>query len=126
MSKIPLLIVDDDKALAGALMTKFTALGRYAPTIAENGQEALDALSKKHYAVMLLDLNMPHKTGVDVLKEIKKTKNPDIPSYVITNLGNEDSCEEAMENGAKRCFIKSRVKLSDVVKIVEESTASAA
>ncbi|MCA9370675.1 MAG: response regulator [Candidatus Peregrinibacteria bacterium] len=121
MHTISVLIVDDDQALSKALETKFSKLSGYNTTVASDGEEAIALLNAELFDVILLDLHMPKKNGVEVLKSKKKTKNADTPAYVITNLGSEKYCEEAVENGAKECFVKSRITLSEIVDLINQA-----
>lgn len=119
MQTVSILIVDDDQALADAMTVKFSKIDGFSSTVANDGEEAISALKNDKFDVVLLDLHMPKKNGIEVLKAINETKNTETPVYVITNLGSERYCEEAMENGAKKCFVKSRISLSEIVSIIE-------
>lgn len=75
------LIVDDDSDVRSILAT---ALRQKALNIdeASNGREAIDMLHETAYAVVLLDLMMPHVDGFGVLDAIK-TDLPDPPVVLI-------------------------------------------
>jgi DNA-binding response OmpR family regulator len=70
MSQLRILYVDDDADLRGIVKDQLTQLG-YALDEAEDGADAIDKLEKGNYDLMLLDINMPVKSGIDVLKFIK-------------------------------------------------------
>ncbi len=70
MDQKKLLYVDDDTALREIVRDQLAAQG-YHVDEAEDGSEAIEKLEKNHYDVMLLDINMPNKSGIDVLKFIK-------------------------------------------------------
>lgn len=118
MNPVSVLIVDDDEALSQALVTKLSGQG-YQTTVAKDGDEAIALLTAQKFNVVLTDLHMPHKSGIEVLKAMAGTMNKATPSYVITNLGSDQFCEEALANGAKKCFVKSRITLSEVVDIIQ-------
>jgi len=70
MDQTTILYVDDDEALRGIVKDQLTAQG-YVVDEAEDGSEAIAKLEKGNYDLMLLDINMPNKSGIDVLKLIK-------------------------------------------------------
>ena len=79
-----ILIVDDHAVVRRGLQQ--IVLDEYKDLVfgeATNGQEALDMLWRQNWDVMVLDISMPGRSGLDVLKEIKKEK-PDIPVLVLS------------------------------------------
>lgn len=62
--------------------------------IVENGRRALEAFAKSDYKVVILDQNMPEKTGAEVAREIRKT-NPTIPIIALTS---DDSAPETYQS----------------------------
>jgi DNA-binding response OmpR family regulator len=70
MDQTKILYVDDDTALRAIVKDQLTAQG-YVVDEAEDGVEAIDMIEKGNYDLMLLDINMPNKSGIDVLKLIK-------------------------------------------------------
>jgi len=66
---------------------------------AENGQIALDIMSKEDVSILLLDLKMPIMGGEEVL-EITGTRHPEIPVIIITGHGTVDTAVECMKKGA--------------------------
>lgn len=119
MPQFSALIVDDDTALASAMDIKLSKAG-FTTTVASDGDEAIELLRKDKFDVVLLDLHMPKVNGIEVLKQKKTTQNAETPCYVITNLGSDHYCEEAIAEGAKDCFVKSRITLEEIVHIVEK------
>ena len=65
-----LLIVEDEIDLLGALKKGFTKMG-YAVDTAEDGEQGAFLASVNEYDVIILDLNLPLKDGLDVLREIR-------------------------------------------------------
>ncbi len=66
-----LLIVEDEDSLRKALVKGFEKSG-YAVDEAKDGDEAVDCFFSAHYDVVVLDLNLPGKDGIDVLREIRQ------------------------------------------------------
>lgn len=93
-----ILFVDDEKRLRDRFHKLLSSRG-YDVFTAEDGQVALDILSKTPVDTMLLDLKMPVMGGEEVL-EITRTKYPDIPVIIITGNGTIDIAVECMKKGA--------------------------
>jgi DNA-binding response OmpR family regulator len=70
MDQKKIIYVDDDNALREIVRDQLSAQG-FAVDEAEDGAEAIRKLEKNHYDVMLLDINMPNTSGIDVLKFLK-------------------------------------------------------
>ena len=69
-----ILIVDDERDIVSMLNQYFCKIG-YVVYTAINGKEALNAITK-HPDIILLDINMPKKNGIEVLEYIKQNKIP--------------------------------------------------
>ena len=70
MSATRILFADDDAALREVVTNQLLVQG-YEVDQADNGEKAVEMLRGGNYDVMLLDINMPGKSGIDVLKCIK-------------------------------------------------------
>lgn len=120
-SKSKILIAEDEKPLARALEMKLTRSG-YEVTLAFNGDEALKALEKGKFALLLLDLMMPKVDGFGVLEQMRKKGNK-TPAIVLTNLSQKEDEKRAKDLGAKDFFVKSNTPIADIVKMVEKIIA---
>ena len=121
MSKI--LIVEDEISLANALKDKLEREG-YETVIAVNGQEGIDKAVKTHPDAILLDIIMPVKDGITMLKEMKTIESiKDIPVVLLTNLSDSNTTMQAISNGVHDYLIKSDWKIDDVVKVIAEKVA---
>ncbi|HEV3470660.1 MAG TPA: sigma-54 dependent transcriptional regulator [Pyrinomonadaceae bacterium] len=96
--KIRVLVVDDDSVLRGLITDQIARMG-FDSSPAASGEEALDALSKSDFDVLLLDIRMPGLSGLDTLREVRKLEDP--PEVIMltadTSLG---TGIEAMRLGA--------------------------
>ncbi|PIP95654.1 MAG: hypothetical protein COW00_00760 [Bdellovibrio sp. CG12_big_fil_rev_8_21_14_0_65_39_13] len=102
------IIVDDDKEVIEVLKMYCENLGcfRYIIT-AKDGIEASMKLSNQKFALILLDINMPKKTGVDILKELDKNSNNSVDSIVIVSGElNKNVISTAMSKGVKNYLVK--------------------
>ena len=93
-----ILLVDDEKPFRDTTRRLLTGRG-YNVTIAENGQSALDALSRITVDIILLDLKMPIMGGEEVLEAIHEGY-PGLPVIIITGHGSMDIAVACMKKGA--------------------------
>jgi nitrogen regulation protein NR(I) len=91
------LIVDDDKSIRYSL--KRMIEGSYAILTAQNGEEALAHLRKNPPDLVVMDIKMPGRSGIDVLKEMKSI-DPKSLVILMTAYGTTDTAIEAMKYGA--------------------------
>lgn len=76
------LLVEDDPMIGDAVQAALKDAS-YAADWVQDGQAALTTLACQHYDVVLLDLGLPGKDGLDVLAAIRAGDNP-IPLLIIT------------------------------------------
>ena len=118
-----LLIVDDDKQLRIALEKILTKSG-YLVSTAPNGIEAVELVSAGEFDLIISDIRMPEKNGLDLLDNIKKFK-PGIPVILMTAFGEPLSFHNAMEKGACEYIhkpIKKQVLLNLVSTILKSNS----
>ena len=96
MSRV--LMVDDEPGLRAFLSEVLTDAG-HRVTVAADGEEARQLLSKQSWHLMLTDLKMPRLTGLELLR-IARADHPDMEVVVLTAHGTVDSAVEAMRLGA--------------------------
>jgi len=78
---------------------------------ADNGQKALELINELKPDVAILDIDMPKKTGLEVLKELKDSE---VKIIFLTMYAEEDIFEEAMNHGIKGFVLKDSA-VSDIV-----------
>jgi two-component system OmpR family response regulator len=98
------LLVEDDpmigEAIQGALKD-----ASYAADWVRNGQAALTTLGCQHYDLVLLDLGLPGKDGLEVLHSIR-TKNNPVPLLIITARDGLDDRLRGLDGGADDYVLK--------------------
>ncbi len=92
------LVVDDD--LGHRAMLK-ALLGGWGYTVSEagDGQEAIDAVEKGPFDLILMDIRMVKISGIEALSAVKEM-NPAIPVIIMTAYSSVDTAIEAMKKGA--------------------------
>ncbi|MBI4455665.1 MAG: response regulator [Acidobacteria bacterium] len=91
------LVVDDDPAVVG-LLKAFLEKKNCQVLTAYDGVEALQRVQENNPQLVLLDVYMPKKDGLEVLKEIKQYKN--ISVVMITAATGQAVWQEALARGA--------------------------
>lgn len=93
-----ILVAEDEQQLSHVLSSAMTASG-YQVDIATNGQEAVEQAKENAYDVIILDIMMPVKSGLEALKEIRATGNR---TYImmLTAMGEEDDKVTGLDAGA--------------------------
>lgn len=117
MSKI--LFVDDEKSIRLLLKRAFEE--SYKVADAGGVDEAISMLKKGKFSVVVTDVNMPGKNGIDLLKAIKDI-DPHILVILITGFPDVDTATEAVRKGAFD-YIKKPFKISDVQVVIEKAMA---
>ena len=94
-----ILVVEDDSHISD-MLCQLLRQNSYAPTAAYSGTEALLTLSVAGFALILLDLMLPGKTGEEVLTEIRKTSPVHIPIIVLTARADKETTVNLLQMGA--------------------------
>ncbi|MFN8285031.1 MAG: sigma-54 dependent transcriptional regulator [Chitinophagales bacterium] len=93
-----ILIVDDEKAIRRTLK-EILEYEKYDIEEAEDGEIGLDKIEKNNYDVVILDIKMPKKDGLEVLTEMQQ-KGIETPVIVLSGHGNLETAVEAVKKGA--------------------------
>jgi two-component system, OmpR family, response regulator VicR len=97
MMKKRILVVDDEKPIADILKFNLEKEG-YVVICAYDGLEAIEKVEQEKPSLVLLDIMLPHKDGMEVCKEIRKTSN--IPIIMLTAKDSEIDKVLGLEFGA--------------------------
>ncbi len=118
MLNYPILIVDDEPIVRESIRDWLMDAG-YQVATAESGEEALKMMEQQDFSLVVLDVRLPGKTGISVLKEIKAVK-PLVKSIIITAYPSVELAIEAMKLGAVDYLIKP-VAPDDLEKLIRET-----
>src|ERR1700741_3010056 len=106
-----ILVVDDEPDVAELFRQRFrreARQGTYVMHFAASGEEALELLSGEiapGVIVILSDINMPGRDGLQLLGEIKE-RFPDLPVMMVTAYGDDERRRRATELGAAEFLTK--------------------
>src|SRR4051794_35866347 len=98
------LIIDDEADIRESLETLLEMEG-YLIELASNATEGLDRLEKGHYDLVLLDLMMPDRSGIEVLQDFRQ-RDTETPIILITAFGSVEVAVRALKAGANDYFSK--------------------
>lgn len=112
-----ILIVEDEKPIAKAMELKLNSSGFSAKAVG-NGEEALSALEKEVFDLLIVDLVMPKLDGFGLLEALKE-KGITTPIIVSSNLSQDEDFKKAKELGAVDYFIKSNTPISEIIEHVQ-------
>ena len=105
MAKI--LIIEDDQFLRD-LYTDLLEQEKYEVTAVEDGELALETIRKGKFDLTLMDIMMPKKDGITLIKELSEDDKKHAGQIVmLSNLGQEALIREAISAGAVSYLIKS-------------------
>jgi DNA-binding response OmpR family regulator len=95
-----ILVVDDDESNRDMLVRRLARKG-YRMLAVASGTAALETVEREPVDLVLLDVMMPGLDGIDVLKEIRKTRSPtELPIIMVTARANDSDVIQALELGA--------------------------
>jgi len=120
MAMKPILIVDDEPIVRESIRDWLKDAG-YKVATAETGEEALALVEKQDFSVIIMDIRLPGKTGITVLKEVKALK-PGIKSIIITAYPSAEMAAEARKLGVVDYLIKP-IAPDDLERLVRETLA---
>lgn len=115
-----MLVVEDNESLCDVMVDTFTDEG-FDVKKARDGEAGLETAKEWKPDIILLDLLMPKKDGIQFLQELRE--EPEGDKVLVIALTNSDSSEHVfnlMNLGVTDYLIKSDWELSDLVKKVKE------
>ena len=112
------LVVDDEKFIRD-ILADFLGMEGYEVRTAEDGQAALQEMSRGAYDVVISDLKMPKMGGIELLDEIAK-RTPNVLTVIMTGFGTVETAIDAMKRGAYDYVLKP-FKVEEVVHIIQRA-----
>lgn len=122
MKKI--LLVDDDVAVTNHFLVALTQTERFEPVIVNDSRGVPDLLAGERFDAIILDLDMPDVSGVDILK-LMREKDLRTPVVVLTGVGDVDLAVKSMKLGAFD-YLTKPVDDEHLLDVLEEAVAHGA
>jgi YesN/AraC family two-component response regulator len=113
------LIADDEKYIRGFLRVLISRMDCEVAGEATNGQEAIELFKEEKPDLLLLDINMPFKTGEEALQEIM-SQFPDAFVIMLTSVVDLESVKKCIDLGAANYILKN-TPVKDIIRIVKET-----
>jgi DNA-binding NtrC family response regulator len=104
MPKGFILVIDDETEIREGLELLLTSED-YAVTLAETGEAGLARLGERPFDLVLLDVSLPDRNGLDLLREIRQRESA-LPIILITAYGSIDMARSAFKSGAQDYITK--------------------
>jgi CheY-like chemotaxis protein len=99
------ILVVEDNRINQIVTKKILKISDVDCDIAENGEEAVAMAKANTYDIILMDINMPVKSGIEASKEIR-TFNDDIPIIALTAVEIEEQKYQIFESGMNDIIVK--------------------
>jgi len=93
-----ILVIEDDPTLGNALQEFLTQQG-YAIDWLQEGNQVVETIVGQHYDLLLLDLNLPGKSGLDILRELRAASES-LPVLILTARDGVDDRVAGLDGGA--------------------------
>ncbi len=119
MIKQKVALIEDDKVLSKVIYEELCEAG-FDVLPAYDGEEGLELVKRENPDLVLLDIVLPKKYGLDVLRELKEnpaTKN--IAVIIITMLGRDDDIKQGIKLGATDYIVKSQHAITEITEKVK-------
>ncbi len=100
----PVLLVEDDSMLGQSLIRALNDAGMMVDW-SRDGNEGQAAIESGHYSLVLLDLGLPGKSGLEILKSMRN-KGDRTPTFIITAREQIDDLETGLDTGGDDYLIK--------------------
>jgi CheY-like chemotaxis protein len=115
-NKFNILVIDDDESMRFMMQTKLFQAG-FNVTLAASGTHALQILqTSKKFDIILCDLKMPMKSGIDVIRHLKSSSSL-VPVIIVTGFPEKDKIIAAAQMGIQDVLVKP-VKHQELMKMI--------
>jgi two-component system, chemotaxis family, chemotaxis protein CheY len=103
MTKV--LVADDSGTMRAIIVRSLNSLGVSDVVQAEDGSKAVELFQPGVFDLVLTDWNMPGKTGLEVIQEIRKV-DADVPVIMITTESDKARVMQAIQSGVSDFVVK--------------------
>ena len=120
MTPKTILLVDDSLLVHRVLEAAMTESGYEVVGHAYDGNQAVELFTELRPGIVLLDIIMPEKGGLDALKEILAI-DPSVVVVMASSYGTEETVEEALDAGA-RGFVQKPYSPDRLIELLDRTT----
>ena len=120
MDKGNIWVVDDDESIRGVLERGLSENGIQVETF-DSANKVIKKLETENPSLILTDIRMPGKSGIDLLDEVKELR-PEIPIIIMTAHSDLESAVESYEHGAWE-YLPKPFDIEEAVSMVQRATA---
>lgn len=96
---VSILVVDDETTIAEVVSLYLKREG-WQVQVAQDGQQALDAIHQALPSLIILDLNLPKIQGLEILRRLRQPPNPYVPVIILTDQSQEQDRLKGLDLGA--------------------------
>lgn len=101
----PILLVDDEEEFLFSAQFTLNSRGYDNVEVCKDSRGAQKLIEKEKYSVIILDMMMPHVTGMELLELVSKVR-PDTPVIMLTAVNEVETAVECMKKGAFDYILK--------------------
>jgi DNA-binding NtrC family response regulator len=112
------LVVDDDKVLQNSVKEALL-YHSFQVDVANNGKEALNAVYKDKYDLVVMDVNMPEMDGISALTEIKKV-DPSVIVIILTAYSNVSDAVKVVKEGSYN-YLEKPISSENLVALIKRA-----
>jgi len=113
--KVRILVVDDDATLLDLLVDTLSAIG-YQATGVYGGMEALEALNKGCFDLLITDIKMPGMDGISLSRKVRRL-HPNLPILFITGVASPEIIGRASPDG----FLAKPFRINHMEELIENT-----
>lgn len=117
------VLADDETSIRAMLKALLSTINLDVVAQASNGNEAVEFYRKEKPDVLLLDINMPVKTGIEALRDIMR-EFPDAVVIMLTSVVDTAAITQCLELGASN-YIRKDTAIANIKQIINETLAEA-
>jgi two-component system chemotaxis response regulator CheY len=102
---INILVADDDPTCRKIVALRLKGLGQFTVAEAADGNEAWTMLKRQHYDGLIVDWQMPGRSGLEIVREIRKARVK-MPLLMVTGESEKERVVEAIKAGVTDYLVK--------------------
>lgn len=120
-----ILVIDDDRSMRELLRMHLSG-ARHSVLTTSDAEEAIRALLREEFDLILSDISMPYMDGIELLKAIRgDLKTAHIPVVFLTGQADDASWMEAMKSGATG-YVTKPIKIQELLLEIDKALAISA